>query len=129
MGLEGYEFIPDTGADGTQSKKQERAQRQREEISRAAREMARTAPPPSPDLIARLRVLLSRRTSPEELVVWRLRLFCGHLVARYAHYTHTTVHAAFMGRLSARSVDLIRRRSSPRRRSAALRKLRPEIVG
>jgi hypothetical protein len=95
--MEGYEFIPDAGADGMQSKKQERAQRQREEISRAAREMARNAPPPSPDLIARLRVLLSRRTPPDELVVWRLRLFCGHLVSRDAHYTHTTVHAAFMG--------------------------------
>ena len=64
VGVQGYEFIPDADADGMQSKKQERAQRQQEEISRAAREVARTAPPPSPDLIARLRVLLSRRTPP-----------------------------------------------------------------
>src|SRR5215218_5948543 len=38
----------------------------------------------SPDLIARLRLLLSRRTPPEELVVWRLRLFCGHVATRHA---------------------------------------------
>jgi hypothetical protein len=97
VGLEGYESIPDAGADGRRTKKQEKAQRQREDMSRAAREIARTAPPPTPELIERLRVLLARPAPPEELVLWRLRLFCGHVVTRHAHYTHTTAHAAFMG--------------------------------
>jgi hypothetical protein len=97
VGPEGYEFIPNAGAGGRRTEKQEKAQRQREEMSRAAREIARTAPPPTPELIERLRVLLARPARAEELVLWRLRLFCGHVVARHAHYTHTTVHAAFMG--------------------------------
>lgn len=97
MSVEGYEFIPDPGADGMRTKKQERAQREHEEINRAARELARAAPPLSPESIERLRAILSRRTPPEDLMLWRLRLFCGHVVERHAHYTHTTVHAAFMG--------------------------------
>lgn len=27
---------------------------------------------------------------------WRLRLYCGHVVERTAHYTHKTFHNAFM---------------------------------
>lgn len=29
------------------------------------------------------------RQHPEDLVVWRLRLYCGHVVERTAHHTHT----------------------------------------
>jgi len=31
---------------------------------------------------------------------WRLRLYCGHVVERTAHYTHKTVQAAFTGSTS-----------------------------
>lgn len=27
---------------------------------------------------------------------WRLRLYCGHVVERTAHYTHKTLHSALM---------------------------------
>lgn len=53
-------------------------------------------PPMSPsqrDTIARL---LSRPTPPHELMRWRLRLYCGHVVERTSHYTHKTLYAAFM---------------------------------
>ncbi|WP_396910906.1 hypothetical protein [Mycolicibacterium sp.] len=53
-------------------------------------------PPLSPGQRAQLGVLL-RPTPPHELMVWRLRLYCGHTVERTAHASHTTVHAAFSG--------------------------------
>jgi hypothetical protein len=37
---------------------------------------------------------------------WRLRLFCGHVVERHAHHTHTTVHAAFMGATACPECEL-----------------------
>lgn len=36
-------------------------------------------------------------TPLHELMVWRLRLYCGHTVERRAHRSHKTVHAAFTG--------------------------------
>lgn len=44
--------------------------------------------------------LLSNRTPPHELMKWRLRLYCSHVVERTAHYTHKSIHAAFTGGLS-----------------------------
>jgi hypothetical protein len=37
------------------------------------------------------------RQHPEDLVVWRLRRYCGHVTEQTAHHTHTTVHAATSG--------------------------------
>jgi len=56
------------------------------------------APPLSPTQIADIRRILSRPTRPGELMRWRLRLYCGHVVEKRAHYSHTTLHAAFTGR-------------------------------
>lgn len=42
-------------------------------------------------------MLFSHKTPESDLVEWRLRLFCGHVILRNSHHTHTTVHAAFMG--------------------------------
>jgi hypothetical protein len=55
------------------------------------------APPLSPAQIEGLRGILGRPTAPHELMRWRLRLFCGHVVERQAHLTHRTLHAAFSG--------------------------------
>ncbi|MCT2085165.1 hypothetical protein M3D75_03455 [Microbacterium enclense] len=57
-------------------------------------------PPLSPTQIESLAALLSRKTPPHELTVWRLRLYCGHVVERHAHRSHTTVHGAFTGSVS-----------------------------
>lgn len=51
-------------------------------------------PPLSPSQLHRIGVLM-RPTPPHELMVWRLRLYCGHVVERTAHRSHRTVHAAF----------------------------------
>src|SRR5699024_11018712 len=54
-------------------------------------------PPFSPtqrDEIGRL-LRSSGRTPPHQLMLWRLRLYSGHVVERTAHYTHKTVQAAF----------------------------------
>lgn len=53
-------------------------------------------PPMSPGQRESIVRLLGRPTPPHELMRWRLRLYCGHVVERTAHYTHKTLHAAFM---------------------------------
>lgn len=40
---------------------------------------------------------LMNRPPESELVEWRLRLFCGHVVTRRSHHTNTTVHMAVTG--------------------------------
>lgn len=54
-------------------------------------------PPLSPASIERLGQILGGPTRPDELMRWRLRLYCGHVVERLAHYTHKTTRAAFTG--------------------------------
>jgi hypothetical protein len=54
-------------------------------------------PPLSPMQFDRLTTLLRKPTPDHELMVWQLRLYCGHTVERRAHASHKTVHAAFTG--------------------------------
>jgi hypothetical protein len=54
-------------------------------------------PPFSPAQRERLATLLRAPTPDHELMVWRLRLYCGHTVERRAHASHKTVRAAFTG--------------------------------
>lgn len=56
-------------------------------------------PPMSPSRLDQVRALLTPTapTAPHELMVWRLRLYCGHTVERAAHRSHKTVHSAFCG--------------------------------
>lgn len=58
------------------------------------------SPPMSPEQRESIVHLLGRPTPPQELMRWRLRLYCGHVVERTAHYTHKTLHAAFTGSTS-----------------------------
>jgi hypothetical protein len=53
-------------------------------------------PPMSPSQLERIRALMTPAAA-HELMVWRLRLYCGHTVERTAHRSHLTVHAAFGG--------------------------------
>lgn len=95
--MEGYEHIPDVGDDWQPSKREVRRQRQAEEIRQHARAMAASAPPLSEETLRRVAAIMSRPTPRHELMEWRLRLFCGHVVKRSAHASHTTVHGAFTG--------------------------------
>lgn len=56
---------------------------------------------PIPPLLPRQKEALARLlgspTPPYELMKWRLRLYCGHVVERAAHHTHKTLHSAFAG--------------------------------
>lgn len=54
-------------------------------------------PPMSPAQLARVGAILATPTPDSELMVWRLRLYCGHTVERQAHRSHKTVHSAFSG--------------------------------
>lgn len=54
-------------------------------------------PPLSTAQLDRLATLLRTPIPDHELMVWRLRLYCGHTVERRAHASHKTVHAAFTG--------------------------------
>lgn len=104
--MEGYESIPDPGAGWQPSKREIRRQREAEDIRQHAREAAAKAPPMSDETRARVVSLLSRPTPKHELMRWRLRLFCGHVVTRTAHYTHTTVHGAFTGSTRCTECDV-----------------------
>lgn len=57
---------------------------------------------PSPEAIASVRSILEasarrNREHPEDLMQWRVRLYCGHVVERTAHHTSTRLHQAFTG--------------------------------
>jgi len=64
------------------------------------------APPLSPVQIESLRGILGKPKMPHELMRWRLRLFCGHVVERQAHLTHRTLHAAFSGSVACPTCGL-----------------------
>ncbi|GAA4127940.1 hypothetical protein [Actinomadura keratinilytica] len=57
-------------------------------------------PPLSPRQIEKIGRLLGTPKQPHELMRWRLRLYCGHVVEEQAHYTHKTLHSAFTGSTS-----------------------------
>lgn len=95
--MDGYEHIPDLGDDWQASKRNVRRQRQAEEIRQHAQAMGASAPPLSQETLRRVVAIMSRPTPKHELMEWRLRLFCGHVVKRAAHASHTTVHGAFTG--------------------------------
>lgn len=99
VGLAAYEHLGDPDAPAPPTKKQERAQRERLAMREWAREQAAAAPPLRPEQVAELRRILGpiRERRDQELMVWRLRLYCGHVLERKAHHTHKTVHAAFTG--------------------------------
>jgi len=59
------------------------------------------SPPMSPSKAAEIRSLLTREpTPPHQLMRWRLRLYCGHVAESAAHYTHKTLHGAFIGTIA-----------------------------
>ncbi|QWF21772.1 hypothetical protein KM427_23070 [Nocardioides sp. LMS-CY] len=56
------------------------------------------SPPLSPDKAREIGTLLrsmSENRPPEDLMRWRLRLFCGHVVERTAHRSYTDAGRAF----------------------------------
>lgn len=65
-------------------------------------------PPLSPGKALELARMLGSMASkqPHELMRWRLRLYCGHVVERTAHYTHKNMHSAFTGTTSCRECGL-----------------------
>lgn len=54
-------------------------------------------PPMSPSQIEQIARILGSHRPRHMLMRWRLRLYCGHVVEKTAHYTHKTLHAAFTG--------------------------------
>lgn len=68
-------------------------------------------PPLSPDQIEAigriLRPILGKPTTrPHELMRWRVRLYCGHVVEKTAHYTHKRLHGAFTGSMACPECSL-----------------------
>ncbi|OLT43330.1 hypothetical protein BJF86_00540 [Serinicoccus sp. CNJ-927] len=79
------------------TKKHQRAQEESGRIREHAHRLAQQAPPLRPGQVSELSRLLGHRTPPHELMRWRLRLYCGHVVETTSHYTHKTLHSAFTG--------------------------------
>ncbi len=63
-------------------RRQKEAERMREYVKRNVAD----APPPTPAQLERLRRLFSVRTPDYELMRWRLRLYCGHIVEMTQHH-------------------------------------------
>jgi hypothetical protein len=57
-------------------------------------------PPLSPTRREEIGRILGVPKQPHELMRWRLRLYCGHVVGKRSHFTHTTLHSAFTGSTS-----------------------------
>jgi hypothetical protein len=100
-------------------------------------------PPLSPSKLEEIARILGAPKPPHELMRWRLRLYCGHVVEKRSHFTHTTLHSAFTGSTSrdqcgldpativdGEAIGLVERapgtpnnaRAAPTRRRTALRK-------
>ena len=90
-----YEHVGDPDTAVTLDRRAHGRQQQAEVIHEHARREAAKAPPMSAETAERVARLLSVRTPPHQLMRWRLRLYCGHVVERSAHIEHRTVHAAF----------------------------------
>jgi hypothetical protein len=73
-----------------------RRQAEYERIQEYARRIAAEAPPLTPEQLQKLRTLLGRaaRTPARELMVWRLRLYCGHETETRVHKTGQPPHGA-----------------------------------
>lgn len=95
--LDRYERLGDPDIAVTLDRRADRRQQEAETIHEHARAEAAKAPPMSAETAEKIVRLLSVRTPPCELMRWRLRLYCGHVVERTAHIEHRSVHAAFMG--------------------------------
>lgn len=54
-------------------------------------------PPMSPSQRDGIIRLLRRPALAEGQMMWRLRLYCGHVIEKPAHRTHKTIEAAFNG--------------------------------
>jgi hypothetical protein len=64
------------------------------------------APPLSPSQIKQIGRILGNPTPPHMLMRWQLRLYCGHVIEKRAHYTHKTLHAAFTGMIACSECSL-----------------------
>lgn len=100
-------------------------------------------PPLSPAQREKIGRILRVPKQPHELMRWRLRLYCGHVVEKRSHFTHTALRSAFTGSIScdqcgldpativdSEAIGLVeeapaastRVRAAPTRRSGGLRK-------
>lgn len=104
--MKGYEQVPDPGDDWTPTERQIRRQREFEDIREHAVRMAADSPPLTAGQLRTLATFIMNRPPESDLVEWRLRLFCGHVVTRTSHHTNTTVHMAFTGMVACTECGL-----------------------
>ncbi len=64
-----------------------------------AKAVGHLAAHPSKEVIARVAAILRCATEnpPSQLMYWRARLFCGHIIERSSHPEHKTAQLAFSG--------------------------------
>jgi hypothetical protein len=121
--VDGYEQVPDPGDEWSPTKRQVRRQREFEAIRAHAVRMAAEAPPLSEEALHTIATFMLNRPPESDLVEWRLRLFCGHVVTRRSHHTNTTVHMAFKGSVACPECGLDRATIVS---AEALRRLAPD---
>lgn len=93
-----YETLNDPDAPYTPTKRDSRRQADAEHMRDRAQALVQEAPPLSPGQVDRIAaILFGSTTDRRDLMTWRLRLICGHVVERTAHAAHTTIAGAFGG--------------------------------
>ena len=91
-----YETLNDPEALYAPTKRDMRRQADAEHIRERAQAIAQEAPPLSPGQVNRIAaILFGSKRDRRDLMTWRLRLICGHVVERTAHAAHTTIAGAF----------------------------------
>lgn len=96
--LSGYEHCGDPLAAHILTRADHRRQNEAELMNEYVREIVDKAPPLTSEQVATIRTLLfSNPTPPRDLMRWRVRLYCGHVVEWSAHRTHKTISSALHG--------------------------------
>jgi hypothetical protein len=98
--LEKYQLLGDLNAPFELTRKHHRAQETSERIKEYAGHVVAKSPPLSDEQIETIAGLLSGPPSPKSQMLWRLRLYCGLVIERTAHASHTDVQRAFSGSIS-----------------------------
>ena len=92
-----YEHLGDPAIEAPLTARQHGRQREAVALADHVTKLFVDNPPPplSADARETLRRLLTATASRTDLMRWRLRLYCAHVVERTSDASHMTVHAAF----------------------------------
>jgi len=115
---EKYERLGTPLEDYELTRRDRQRQRSLQEIREHARRQAAKMPPLPDEVLEKVAMLLSQPTPDSQIMRWRVRLFCGHIIEARRHRTMTRPADHDVIPSTVRSAARIRPRSSRTSRSA-----------